>query len=347
MAQWNRDSLNSCDCAIQGGRLAEDRRADPDDRGAFLDGDLEIVAHAHRQLGAASARRRRRATRSSRSGRSAAKYGPGRFRVVDRGRQQHQPGHPDGAAGGRPSKIGIDRLGRRAVLGRLAGEIDLDQHVDRASGARRRPRRASASSDGAVHRVDDVERGGGLARLVRLQMADEMPAERQIGEVARSSAGLPAPCSRRSRRWPASAAARTWSAENVLETAMRRTEAGSRPARPAARAMRSRTPSSRARSAAESNTLLLQRVDELLGHRGVRSGRRELADTSRTRRPPSAGSRRRASCRACSAPRRGSGLAATACSKSGLASATLAAVEEDDALVVERVGVAGAPPAAR
>ena len=29
--------------------LAEDRSTDPDDRGAFLDGDLEIVGHAHRE----------------------------------------------------------------------------------------------------------------------------------------------------------------------------------------------------------------------------------------------------------------------------------------------------------
>ena len=36
--------------------LAEQRPTDPDDRGALLDGELEVVGHAHRQLGAQAGR---------------------------------------------------------------------------------------------------------------------------------------------------------------------------------------------------------------------------------------------------------------------------------------------------
>ena len=74
--------------------------------------------------------------------------------------------------------------------------------------------------------------------------------------------------------WPAAAAARTWSAEKVLETATRRTEAGSRPARPAARAMRSRTPASRARGGIEHYFFSASTNCFAIG--GVRARRREL-----------------------------------------------------------------------
>src|SRR5829696_4167682 len=66
---------------------------------------------------------------------------------------------------------------------------------------------------------------------------------------------------------------------NVFEMATRRMLAGSRPTRRAASAMRSRTLSSRARSAAESSTirgLLLQLRDERLRRGGVRAARRKL-----------------------------------------------------------------------
>src|SRR5215203_6153147 len=70
-----------------------------------------------------------------------------------------------------------------------------------------------------------------------------------------------------------------YSIGNVLEMATRRMAAGSRPTRRAASAMRSRTLSSRARSAAGSSTirrLLLQLRDERFCRFGVRSARREF-----------------------------------------------------------------------
>src|SRR2546426_11887774 len=67
------------------------------------------------------------------------------------------------------------------------------------------------------------------------------------------------------------------STSNVLETATSRMEVGSRRARLAARAMRSRTSASRDRIAAGSITIsFLQLGHQRLGLRGVRTLRREL-----------------------------------------------------------------------
>ena len=62
------------------------------------------------------------------------------------------------------------------MLGRLAGQIDLDQQLE--SAARRRGASSSfATSRAIVHRMDRVETRAGLPRLVRLQVADQVPAE--------------------------------------------------------------------------------------------------------------------------------------------------------------------------
>src|SRR5205085_166170 len=81
---------------------------------------------------------------------------------------------------------------------------------------------------------------------------------------------------------PASAAARTWSAVKVLETAISRTEAGSRPTRSAARAICSRTPASRVWSVETASTqkselsLFLELCNQSLRGGGVGAIGREL-----------------------------------------------------------------------
>jgi len=66
------------------------------------------------------------------------------------------------------------------VLGRLAREVDLHEQIDPASrggGGFVNP----TEQIRRVDRVDEIEARGGLFRLVRLQMSDEMPAQRQAG----------------------------------------------------------------------------------------------------------------------------------------------------------------------
>ena len=78
--------------------------------------------------------------------------------------------------------MGSELVLARAVLGRLAGEIDLDEQLDSAIRGERRLIELVAQLR-AVDGVDGVEALGGLPRLVGLQVADEMPAQRQIGEA--------------------------------------------------------------------------------------------------------------------------------------------------------------------
>ena len=71
---------------------------------------------------------------------------------------------------------------RRPVFCILQGQIDLDQHVDRAPGLGG----ALIHSFQQVDAVDRVNRAGhprGLSRLVRLQVADEMPPQSHIGRL--------------------------------------------------------------------------------------------------------------------------------------------------------------------
>ena len=60
-----------------------------------------------------------------------------------------------------------------------------------------------------IDRVDHVKKLDGLARLVRLQMADQMPFGSVAADLRRSCLPPPAPCSRRKRCSPAAIASRT------------------------------------------------------------------------------------------------------------------------------------------
>ena len=77
------------------------------------------------------------------------------------------------------SKMAARASSRRAVLGRFARQIHLDEHVQTTS---RRARGFIEFLDQrrAINRLDDVE-SGGFFGLVRLQVSDQMPAQGEIG----------------------------------------------------------------------------------------------------------------------------------------------------------------------
>ena len=212
-------------------------------------GHLEVVAHPHRQL----AQHRRVDAARQQPVADAAQ----RAEIRPRPLPDRRP--PAAAASGRRRAHARGRSrgveDRRAARPR-ARRAWSPRRRDRPAPAARssRPAAAAASSSFRDQRRRCRPSGrrrtrAGLLRLVRLQVADQVPAERRGRRVwsifCSASWTLFSPKS----TWPASAAARTWSAGKVLETATRRMEAGSRPARPAARAMRARTSASRARSA--------------------------------------------------------------------------------------------------
>src|SRR5439155_27159662 len=68
------------------------------------------------------------------------------------------------------------------MFGGLTGQVDLDEQVDAAPGL------ADCLVDPgherrAVDRMDDVEAGGSPARLVRLQVANEVPPDLKVGRL--------------------------------------------------------------------------------------------------------------------------------------------------------------------
>ena len=112
----------------------ENRRADADHGRAFLDGDFEVVAHAHRQLGQHRPGSTPAASRSSRTLRELAELGPRAFGIVDGRREQHQPGQPDGRAVRAPRRRSPAAPPRGApCLVGFAGQIDLDEQFERAA----------------------------------------------------------------------------------------------------------------------------------------------------------------------------------------------------------------------
>ena len=232
----------------------ENGRAHADNGRAFLDGNFVIVAHPHRQLGQHGRARRQRPADASRQRLAARGTTDARLRVLDGGRQQSS-----GPTAGRlrssraASKMAGSSVLAGAVFGRLAGEIDLYEQLQRRAAAPRPPHRSSARASRIVDRVNHVEAGRRLRRLVRLQVADEMPAQRKVRPSRAASAAPPdfvfAEVDLSGERGGAHVVGVEGFGDGDEADA-----GGSRPARSAARAMRSRTSASRsaARSAATS-----------------------------------------------------------------------------------------------
>ena len=143
---------------------SEQRAADADMGGAEPHGRLVVGAHAHADLGEAVAR-----------GHLGQQGEMQRRLLVDR-RDAHQPDDRqlvDVAAGG---DEGVE-IGRQdARLLRLLAGIDLDE----AGGPLAGPFHLLGERAGqalAVDRLDDVEQGHGIARLVGLQRTDQVQLE--------------------------------------------------------------------------------------------------------------------------------------------------------------------------
>src|SRR5262249_21589139 len=77
----------------------------------------------------------------------------------------------------------------RAVLGRLAGQVDLDQQLDSPAG-RMCCLVEPFDKLRAVDRVDHIEAGAGLSGLVRLEVTNEMPLDLEIGSLINLEEGL-------------------------------------------------------------------------------------------------------------------------------------------------------------
>ena len=143
---------------------AEQGGADADMGGAEPHRRLVVGAHAHADLGQAVAR-----------GHLGQQGEVQRRLLVDR-RDAHQPDDRqlvDVAAGG---DEGIDVVRQDAGLLRLLAGVDLDVAVGPPAGAFHflGERRGQPL---AVDRLDDVEQGHGIARLVGLQRTDQVQLE--------------------------------------------------------------------------------------------------------------------------------------------------------------------------
>ncbi len=147
--------------------------------GTFLDGDLEVVTHAHRQLperldGVAVL------DQPISQFPEPAKVWAHRLGVVQVRRQDHQPDHLCGVAAGCRVENRPNVLGRCAVLGRLTGEIHLNQRGNRSAGLEGAGFQAF-NQVWAVDGLNDGQMGGRSSSLVRLQMADEVPFNWKVG----------------------------------------------------------------------------------------------------------------------------------------------------------------------
>jgi hypothetical protein len=153
----------------------ENRGAHAHDGRPFLDGHVEIAAHPHRQL----AEHRRGHSRRQPSVAQLAEPPEPRsriFRRIRRRRQRHQADDPRRLAGGCGLEEPRNLRGRHAVLRRFARQIDLDQQFRRVSSVGR-PAIELFEQLHAVDRLNHRERRRRLARLVRLQVAEEMPPD--------------------------------------------------------------------------------------------------------------------------------------------------------------------------
>jgi hypothetical protein len=87
-------------------------------------------------------------------------------RIAREGRHRHEPAHLDSERTHVVQERG-ERSGRDPRLRLLAGEVDLDERGNGQALCRRL----------AVERVAELAEVGHVARLARLKMADEVPAE--------------------------------------------------------------------------------------------------------------------------------------------------------------------------
>ena len=175
--------------------LAEQRAPDPDDRRALLDRDLEVVAHAHRQL-----RRRAPASASAASSDSSPQGDerrPGIVRIArPAGRRSSARGPRGASARAPPDRRARAPPGSKPALAGSRSTLTWSSTGTRSPGRTSRDEAIQPPGrlDG-VDRLDDGERLQRPACLVRLEWPDQVP-RRAIDERRPS----PRPPGRGSRR---------------------------------------------------------------------------------------------------------------------------------------------------
>src|SRR5262245_9159268 len=158
---------------------AEERRTYANERRALLDCDLEIVAHAHREVvetpsdGAGPPRLIAQAAQTS-------KEKPRVLRVGGERRHGHQSFEFQTWKFADLFAEREDFVGRGARFGLLAAEVDFDEDRQRLAGFGREAVEPFGEFD-VVYGLDGVEEFDRAPRLVRLQMSDQMPLDFALG----------------------------------------------------------------------------------------------------------------------------------------------------------------------
>ena len=155
--------------------LAEHRPADADDRGALLDRDLEVVGHAHRQIGAEPACRTAQPL-----GQLAQAANVGACLPVGRpaGRRSSARGPRGAAAPARRSSAAVEVVARSPTLAGSPSTLTWRRTGSaRRAGPRRRagPAAGRASTESTDWMLEHLERATGL---VRLEGTHQVPAPR-------------------------------------------------------------------------------------------------------------------------------------------------------------------------
>src|SRR5262245_52894011 len=108
--------------------------------------------------------------------------GPCVLRILDCWWQQHQTGDPGSRALGRRLQNARQCARLGAMLGWLVREVDLNEDIKSPAEFGSSLIQPSKQAF-IVHRLDDVKVFGGFARLVRLEMPDEMPGRVESREA--------------------------------------------------------------------------------------------------------------------------------------------------------------------
>ena len=154
------------------GAGAKERGADADMGGALLDRDLEVVGHAHGKV------RERDGELRLHPVAELAKTGEVGTRVFGlgvKGRHGHEAGEREGLSA---IEDVIDERGEGlrgdSVFGGFAGDVDLQEDLGTRAGLT-----GGGLEDvkefGGVNRMDGLEETDGVAGLIALEVADEMP----------------------------------------------------------------------------------------------------------------------------------------------------------------------------
>src|SRR5258708_6055069 len=155
--------------------FAENRGADPGERGPLLNRYFEVLAPAPPELAEGRAVDTLPPPPVAQLA-QAPEVWPGLFRVAEPGRKQHQSFQPRGPAlERRPRYAGYIRF-QGAKLRRLAREIDLDEQVRSRTLLDRRRVHAAYQID-RVNRMNGRKGGRRLPDLVRLEVADQVPPD--------------------------------------------------------------------------------------------------------------------------------------------------------------------------